>query len=340
MEQVLQQLQQLNAVYAQLQTTINAQQQHLKLLIHLLQTQQQQVELNNTSNNKDLPSQLVTDSINGFISSLQQLGNTLNNLVLPNPQSGITQNELGLSSVQLETMQNELNSSNVQLGIMQNEFSSPKVKSGITQNKFNSSNIQLGVMQNELDLSNVQLGAMQNEFNSSNVQLGKMQNELDSSNVQLGRMQNELDLSNVQLGRMQNELDLSNVQLGATQNEFNSSNVQLGITTNKIVYGINKIDIDVTKLNMSSFRSKIKGLIVKCSRPSAMAAAKILVELYKNPKQSHSSLIKISGFSVGGLSKHIAMLKRRGLIVRTAYQQYELTNLALQMMRQSIDVNT
>jgi DNA-binding MarR family transcriptional regulator len=90
---------------------------------------------------------------------------------------------------------------------------------------------------------------------------------------------------------------------------------------------------------MSTFRLKIKALIVKCSRPSAVAAAKILVELYKNPKQSYSSFIKISGFSVGGLSKHIAMLKRRGLIIRTAYQQYELTNLALQMMRDSVFIN-
>jgi hypothetical protein len=269
MEQVLQQLQQLNGVYAQLLTTINAQQQHLKLLIHLLQVQQQQVELNNASNNIDLPNQFVTDSINGFISSLQQLGNTLNNLVLPHSQSGITQNELSLS--------------------------------------------------------NVQLGAMQNEFNSSN--------------IQSGITQNELSLSNVELGITQNGLNSSNIQLGVTQNGLNSSNVQSGITTNNIVEGINKIDIDITKLNMSSFRSKIKAWIVKCSRPSAMAAAKILVELYKNPKQSHSSLIKISGFSVGGLSKHIAMLKRRGLIVRTAYQQYELTNLALQMMRDSVFIN-
>ena len=80
MEQVLQQLQQLNSMYAQLLTTINAKQQHLKLLIHLLQVHQQQGELNIPSSNHEISNQFVVNSINGFVATLQQVGNTLNSV--------------------------------------------------------------------------------------------------------------------------------------------------------------------------------------------------------------------------------------------------------------------
>ena len=94
MEQVLQQLQQLNSVYAQLLTTINAQQQHLKLLIHLLQMQQLQTGLNNPSSNDEISNQFVADSINGFILCLQSLGNSLSSLTQSNVETGIATNDM------------------------------------------------------------------------------------------------------------------------------------------------------------------------------------------------------------------------------------------------------
>lgn len=269
MEQVLQQLQQLNGVYAQLLTTINAQQQHLKLLIHLLQIQQQQTGLNIPSSNDEISNQFVIDGINGFVSSLQQLGGILNSLASSNMETSMTANGMFQSNIETRMPTNGLTQSNTE------------ANTGLLQ------------------------------ATQSNAETRMPTNTLTQSNTE----------TNIGL-------------LQATQ-----SNAETRMPTNNFTDGNTLTQIDISKISLGSLRIKIKEFIVKCSRESALAAATILVELYTNPKQSYSSLVKVSGLSIGGLSKHLSMLKRRGLIVKTAYQHLEPTQLALQMMRQSVNRN-
>ncbi len=140
-------------------------------------------------------------------------------------------------------------------------------------------------------------------------------------------------------GGSENNLDLSNDKTGNGLNNLNSSN-------DKNMDGVNKVFISndktwnrgnyvpeaVTENRNTSFtpdynlvRNRLKAIMGKCSDMSIGNTAQMLIQMYMNRRNSHKTLRKITGLSVGGLTKRIMALKRDGYIVRTGFQQYELT---------------
>ena len=73
--------------------------------------------------------------------------------------------------------------------------------------------------------------------------------------------------------------------------------------------------------------------MLKCNNDSVKNAGIILKKLYQNPKQSHKALMKVTGLSVDGMAKHVRMLKKRELVHKTGFQQYELTEKSLDILR-------
>ena len=176
-----------------------------------------------------------------------------------------------------------------------------------------------------------------NGLHQSNTETNIGLTQVNQSNVETDEAINSLHQSKTETNTGLTQVTQSNVETRKPTNGLIQSNVGKGMPTNNFNDGNTSTQIDVNKISIGSLRVKIKDLIVKCSRKSAIAAAKILIELYTNPKQSYNSLVKVSELSNGGLSKHLSMLKRRGLIVKTAYQQLEPTQFALQMMRESVN---
>lgn len=247
MQQTLAQLQQLNSVYSQLLSSITAQQQHLKLLIHLLLT-----------NDTKTSNTFIEESINGFISSYQNLSNIINKVAYSNTEAGNTTNQTTYSNTEISD------------GILQIKNSNAEKETGITQT---------------------------------------IHSNMESINGT-------------------SQITHSNSEENITTKQMFYSNANTSIPPKQNI----ALKIDLEKVNASLLQTKIKHYIKTCSEKTAQAAATIIIALYNNPKQTHSSLIKLSGLSIGGLAKHIMMLKKRGLIVKKGYQQFTPTTLSLQMM--------
>ena len=97
------------------------------------------------------------------------------------------------------------------------------------------------------------------------------------------------------------------------------------------------VEIDLGRIKQYILWEKVKEkLPPKRSRKTLRNVSTILKTLYQNPKQTHHDLMRLTGMTVDGMAKHIQMLKKNKFIHRVGYQQYELTNFALEILRASM----
>ena len=89
------------------------------------------------------------------------------------------------------------------------------------------------------------------------------------------------------------------------------------------------IDIDVLAnlLKKEVPASKLKGLHNMCS---------ILQLFYTKTHHTHKHIAVVAKMSESGVAKNLRMLKKRGLIVRSGFQEYSLTAKALGIINQCI----
>jgi len=66
---------------------------------------------------------------------------------------------------------------------------------------------------------------------------------------------------------------------------------------------------------------------------SSLNAARVLIHIYNKEESSYSSLRKLTSQSEGGLAKLMMRLRKKGLIERKAFQQFELTPTALSLLQ-------
>lgn len=137
---------------------------------------------------------------------------------------------------------------------------------------------------------------------------------------------------------------VANTNIGV--NVFTPSIVTTGIGVNNIVpavvesgIGVNNVsshteesNAPIKPINMPSVENGVRAHMPNCRRSSVRNAAEILMQLYTNPRNSYKVLRHLTGLSEDGMTKHIMALKKRGLIVRTAFQEYTLTDAALQIL--------
>ncbi len=106
---------------------------------------------------------------------------------------------------------------------------------------------------------------------------------------------------------------------------------------NKAGVNSNNLSIEEKKagekyLNQDMVVSALCSVMVKCSTSSLYSTAKILIQLHNSPRNSYAKLRELTGLSEDGMTKRIMAMKKRGLIVRTAFQQYALTCKALEVL--------
>ena len=135
---------------------------------------------------------------------------------------------------------------------------------------------------------------------------------------------------------MQNIGDSNDDKMVGVANDFSSiPDKMVGVANQKLLQP-ESLGIDINRLDPIKYNAGLRVEMLKCNNDSVKNAGIILIQLYQNPKQSHKELMKLTGLSVDGMAKHIRMLKKRALVHKTGFQQYELTEKALDILRSAV----
>ena len=188
---------------------------------------------------------------------------------------------------------------------------------------------------NNNEISNQFITDSINGFISSYKKLQALTNNTLQSNTKEKDAQNDALQSNAKEKGATNEELQSNAKETGTSNEGLQSNTEEIRTSNSVIYSNAKETFDINKVNLSIFPTKLRHIMSNCNNDTIITASKVLISLHKNPHQTQRELMKVSGLSLGGLSKHIGMLRKRGLIVRVKFQHHELSSSTSQMLRDS-----
>ena len=148
-------------------------------------------------------------------------------------------------------------------------------------------------------------------------------NMVGINNVVCADDKNNIGIKNVLGVTFKSNDGINNVVSADDKNKIGTNNATDGIPENKL--GINKIDLGM-------LMGELKAIMNKCSTSALGNTAKTLVQLYTNAKCSQKDLMKITGLSLDGIAKHIKALKNRNLIIKVAFQQYILSDMAMKML--------
>lgn len=164
---------------------------------------------------------------------------------------------------------------------------------------------------------------LENNIGVSNAADGTPENNIGVSKGLYAYQKNMIGVNNVADGTSENNIGVSNVASAYDKNKVGINNVADGISENKV---------GVSKINIAMLTVELRAVMGKCATSGLSTAAKTLAQLYTNPKCPQKDLMKITGLSADGIVKHIRALKKRNLITKTAYQQYELSGAAIKMV--------
>ena len=136
---------------------------------------------------------------------------------------------------------------------------------------------------------------------------------------------------------------------GMPVNNVIDANMQQGMPVNKEIYphGQQGLPVDqpvyqlpptlmVSGENINLLCRKLGESILKRSRDSAREnAADLLIHFYNKGSGKYEDLEKVTGYSKGGLAKLMILMRNKGLITRSAFQQFSPSQKALQLMQEA-----
>ncbi len=160
---------------------------------------------------------------------------------------------------------------------------------------------------------------------------------------------NQLLYSTTDLGTTPNDLKHSTPDLGVASNQSVYSTPEAGTALNHVIQhdtikgsGINQVPEPLPKkFEQKSkvvylFASLLRQALQYKGRESAMeAAAFLMLHIYNEGDGDYPALCEATGQSQGGLAKMLMRLRKKGLIERTAFQKFALTETALNILRQA-----
>ncbi len=133
----------------------------------------------------------------------------------------------------------------------------------------------------------------------------------------------------------ENEMLSSGLQQGSMLNGSLQSNPIQENTPEQPVYLLPLVIQEVER-SVDELVFVLDNELLEHSRNSTkLNVAKILVHIYNKRESSYMKLRKLTDLSEGGLGKLMILIRRKGLIHRTAYQQFAPTEKALQLMREA-----
>lgn len=164
---------------------------------------------------------------------------------------------------------------------------------------------------------------------------GVASNELLYSTRDLTVASNQTDYSTPDLGVVSNQSDYSTPQEGTAQNQSILHNPQQGSGINEVFEPLPKRFEQNSKV-VYLLASMLRQHLQYKGRETAMeAAAFVMLHIYNDGDGDYNALTKATGQSQSGLAKMIMRLKKKGVIQRTAFQKYALTETALNVLKQA-----
>jgi len=164
-----------------------------------------------------------------------------------------------------------------------------------------------------------------------------------------GATLNQQLYSTTDLGMTLNDKKHSTPDLGVASNQSVYSTPQEGVALNHAIQhdtdkgsGINEVPQPLPKkFEQKSkvvylFASLLRQALQYKGRESAMeAAAFLMLHIYNDGDGDYPALCDATGQSQGGLAKLLMRLRKQGMIERTAFQKFALTETALNILQQA-----
>jgi len=95
--------------------------------------------------------------------------------------------------------------------------------------------------------------------------------------------------------------------------------------------------IEATNEVLSKLSSKLlEQKFIRTGNGTEAATAKLLVHFHNGGSGLYAELIKLTNYSQGGLAKLLMMLRKKNLIIRTAFQRYALTENGKNLLRLAV----
>lgn len=191
------------------------------------------------------------------------------------------------------------------------------------------------VAQNKLliqKLANKGLAA--NSISADEQQIGR--NEPDISNLEQIIGCNNLPASNLHQDNGCNELLASNLYQDNGCNSLPVSNLQQVIGRNGFVASRIAVLPTTATINLDVLKDLLLKNGVASTRVSLASSAAILCYCLKHATHAYHSLMALTGFSEGGVTKRMIALKQKQMLYRSGKQYYTLTPKALAMLQAAI----
>lgn len=201
----------------------------------------------------------------------------------------------------------------------------------------------------EQGMSDVQIHEAFKEFWKSHMQTYVGQTEVRQSYVQMNIGHPDVSQSHTKMHMEQTDNGKSDMQTHIGQPEFGQPNIQMhvGLTnqslpTTQMHLGQAEVNaplpaaIQPDALLISALVKTLKEAGFKHAELSTIRnAATLMIHFYNKGGGSYPELKKITNLSIGGLSKFMTSFRRRGLIKRSAFQKFELTQHGLNLLQQA-----
>jgi len=283
----------------------------------------------------------------------------------------VSKNEGFISSPGDAYIKNNIGGSNPGYADVKNKTYTDNARDSTTENNIGVNNVRDNTIENKIGVNNVRDNTLENNIGVNNVRDNTLENNIGVNNVRDNTLENNIGVNNVRDHTMENNIGVNNIWNTTLKNNTDINNIAIGIQDNNkgLTYIINmmydnvdanpdeisdaaKIDqpvsslendiankkIDLNKINITALKNELRTKMITCSYDSIHKAANILLQLYQNPHQPGKKLRSITGLSEDGMAKQIKALKKRGLIVRTGFQTYQLTGLSNSILANAVQV--
>lgn len=185
---------------------------------------------------------------------------------------------------------------------------------------------EISALKTEIALLNEIIAAQQIQINSLHRLLSTLKTSSASGT-------DSYTTHNIEGGIETNSASNVKIEGGIGTSSAQSANIGGGITTDSAAL---PVSISLTPANISKVAGILGGFgFVRVSYNYKISVAKLLLHLYNKMPGDHPTLRHLTSLSKGGLAKCITSIKRRGMINRSGWQSYSLTENALLLLRQA-----
>lgn len=178
---------------------------------------------------------------------------------------------------------------------------------------------------NNASLANVQTTDGVNHISLADCRVADGRNSVTLANVKTTDGINNTSLADCQFSTGRNNVASADLQIADGRNNVTSANVQMQDAAVGHHSPHGEDEKRARMLDLTSLKTRLRDYSGTSSWASLTHTAKLLMHLYITPRNSYKTLREVSGLSTDGLTKRIGRLKKKGFIVRTAFQEYTLT---------------